>query len=603
MMAVSAVRDLWGLLNMAQRRSAIALLIMMLLAMLLETAFTGLVMPTLGLITQTDVARSYPQLQSILGKFGGSTEPRTVVFAMALLAAVSAAKLAFVASLALYQAKFAFGLQANLAERLFRGYLYQPWTFHLSRNSAQLIRNATTEVGLFTSLVISLCLVLTEGFVALGIAFLLIIVEPVGALVVTSCLTIAALIFWQMTRRHLFNWGKARQHHEGNRIQHLQQGLGGAKEVKLSGHEAEFLARFSWHNHMSAAAQQRLQAVQQLPRLWLEFLATVGLALLVLVLVGSGKPLEQLLPTIGMFAVAAFRLMPSISRLITSTQVLRYNLPVLTMLTEEMKTVESGEVSPQKRNKMQFQSEIQLENVTFKYDGAEQDAVHNVSLRIPVGTTVGFIGSSGAGKSTLVDLILGLLTPSSGQILVDGVPIINRVRAWQNKIGYVPQSIFLTDDTIRRNIAFGVADNYIDDESVARAIRAAQLEEFVAGLENGTETRVGERGVRLSGGQRQRIGIARALYHNPPVIVLDEATSSLDTTNEQGVMGAVSALHGEKTIIIIAHRLSTVEVCDEIFCLEKGSIVAIGKYEEILGSARDSSTGYRPIDGGEHARR
>jgi ATP-binding cassette, subfamily B, bacterial PglK len=385
-------------------------------------------------------------------------------------------------------------------------------------------------------------------------------------------------------------WGKTRQFHEGLRIQHLQQGLGGAKDVKLLGRETEFFAQYREHNYGSATVQQRLTAVQQLPRLWLELLAAVGLAALVLIMIGTGKPLDALLPTIGLFVVAAFRLMPSVSRVMTSTQVVRYNHPVVTMLREEVDILDRGAVAPVAAPPMRFRSEIRLEHVSFRYAGVEADAVRDVNLVIPRGASVGFVGGSGAGKSTLVDVILGLLAPSQGAVLVDGVDIRTQLRGWQDQVGYVAQSIFLTDDTLRRNVAFGLPEDRIDDIAVHRAIRAAQLEEFVTSLPQGLDTVVGERGVRLSGGQRQRIGIARALYHDPPVLVLDEATSSLDTTNEQGVMEAVKALQGDKTILIVAHRLSTVAHCDQLFRFEQGALVDAGSYDRVVAGRLTSNS-------------
>ena len=553
------------------------------MGMILETLGTGLVMPVLELITSGDAAATFPQLQPLLKVSGYPSQAQIVITSMSILVVVFAVKVGFIAYLASRQARFAFGLQAQLSERLFSGYLHQPWTFHLRRNSAQLIRNATTEVGLFTNLVISIQLVLTEGLVAFGIATLLIVVEPVGAFAVIFCLTIAALTFYRLTRGRLLRWGKARQHHEGFRIQHLQQGLGGAKDAKILGREAEFLKQYHLHNFESSEAQRRLATVQQLPRLWLELLAVVGLASLVFIMIANGRPLDKLLPTVGLFVVAAFRLMPSVSRVMTSAQVVRYNHPVVKMLCDEIGTLSAGVVVPTMTSPGRFQSEIQLDCVSFRYENAENEALRDISLRIPFGESVGIIGGSGAGKSTLVDIILGLLTPSNGSVLVDGRDIRTQMRGWQDQIGYVPQSIFLTDDTLRRNVAFGLPEESIDNKAVERAIQAAQLEQFVASLPEALDTVVGERGIRLSGGQRQRIGIARALYHNPTVLVLDEATSSLDTLSERGVMNAVNALRGEKTILIVAHRLSTVANCDRLFRFEQGSLAATGSFDLVVG--------------------
>lgn len=325
------------------------------------------------------------------------------------------------------------------------------------------------------------------------------------------------------------------------------------------------------------------KTLTDLPRLWLELLAVAGLVALVLVLLVQGKPPTTLLPILGVFAAAAFRIMPSANRILGALQNLRYSLPAIDKLYQEILLL-NNTASNESNDTMLFQNMLTLEQVTYRYENAEHRALNGVSLNIKWGTAVGFIGTSGAGKSTLVDVILGLLTPASGRVLVDNVDIQSNLRGWQNQIGYVPQSIFLTDDSLRRNIAFGLSDDLIDDEAVLRAIKAAQLEAFVGGLSEGVNTLVGERGVRLSGGQRQRIGIARALYHDPGVLVLDEATSSLDMATEKSVMEAINALHGEKTLIIIAHRLSTVANCDWIYKMEQGCVIDAGSFEKLTAT-------------------
>jgi ABC-type multidrug transport system fused ATPase/permease subunit len=302
------------------------------------------------------------------------------------------------------------------------------------------------------------------------------------------------------------------------------------------------------------------------------------------VLVTRGQPLDALLPTLGLFAAAAFRIMPSANKIITAIQIVRNALPAVDELDQELQTlVPTGAVST--LAPMQFRSELTLNDVHYAYPGAAGPALCGVSLQIRAGTTIGIIGGSGAGKSTLVDVILGLLAPERGAIRVDGVDIAVNLRGWQRQIGYVPQSIFLTDDSLRRNIAFGLADAEIDEAAVWRAAKLAQLDDFIGSLPQGLESQVGERGVRISGGQLQRVGIARALYHNPNMLVLDEATSSLDMATERDVMEAIRVLHGEKTIIIVAHRLSTIEQCDQVFRLEAGRIVAAGAAANLIAAA------------------
>ncbi len=556
---------------------------MMLVGMLLETAGIGLVIPAMALMSQGDLGARYPAIVPILDALGNPGHKTLLIGGMLTLVAVYAVKALFLGFLAWYQSRFTYDMQASLSFRLFAGYLRQPYSFHLQRNSAQLIRNALNSVNGVTNVVQQGLILVSEGMVLVGFAALLLWVEPRGALVVGGTLGLAAWSFQRITRQRISRWGKASQHHEGLRIQHLQQGLGGAKDVKLLGRELDFLNQYQTHKVSSARISEHRATLQALPRLWLELLAVTGLAALVLIMVEQGKPLDALLPTIGLFAAAAFRLMPSINRVMAALQSVRFSGTVIDTIDEELRLVD-GQRHPGQTTALPLNAALTLDNVVFRYPSAENPSLRGVSLSIPRGTSAGFIGGSGAGKSTLVDLILGLLSPDSGTVAVDGINIADNLRGWQNQIGYVPQAIFLTDDTLRRNIAFGLANEQIDESAVKRALQSAQLEQFVEELPLGLDTIVGERGIRLSGGQRQRIGIARALYHDPAVLVLDEATSSLDTTTEAGVMGAVRALRGDKTLLIVAHRLSTVESCDQLYRLENGKIVQQGSPAEVLRS-------------------
>ena len=574
-------QKLWQLLSPKHRRTAIAMFGLMLIGMVLETLSIGLVIPALTLMTQGDLAVKNPMLAPWLNSFGNPSHTRLIIAGMLSLIVVYAVKVLFLVFLVWWQARFVFGLQANTSQRLFSGYLRQPYSFHLQRNSAELIRNAISHSSSMTSVIQQGLLSLAEILVLLGIAALLLAVEPVGALLVVSTIGLAGWGFNRVTHNKILRWGKTIQHHEGLRIQHLQQGLGGAKDVKLLGRESEFLAQYWAHNAGIARICQLQATAQAVPRLWLELLAIIGLAALVMVMIGQGKPMEAILPTLGVFAAAAFRLMPSVNRVLVAMQYARFYLPAIDTLHDELHMLDAN-VTPQRSGPLPFNHALTLDQVCFHYQSVEALALRNVSLSIPRGASVGFIGGSGAGKSTLVDIILGLLTPVSGTVKVDGIDIQTNLRGWQDRIGYVPQSIFLTDDTLRSNVAFGLSNEQIDENAVWQAIRSAQLEQFVTDLPQGIDTVVGERGIRLSGGQRQRIGIARALYHNPSVLVLDEATSSLDIMTEASVMEAVQSLHGEKTIIIVAHRLSTVSHCDYLYRLEKSVMVEEGTAEHVL---------------------
>ena len=573
---IPVLRKIRFLLTPSERRGAVVLLGLMVVGMTLEVLCTGMVIPAIALIMQQDLAKSYPQFQSLLAAIGNPTQTALILNVMLGLVGIYLVKNLFLAFLAWRQTRFAFGVQAQLSQRLFTIYLRQPYTFHLQRNSAQLIRNVTGEVGMFTDAIVSSLLIATELLVLTGISMLLLAVEPLGTLIAVLVLGGAAWAFHYVTRARILRWGESRQLHDGLRLQHLQQGLGGAKDVKLLGRESNFLDQYRKHNARSARVAQFQATLQMLPRLWLELLAVMGLATLVIAMLAQGREMATIMPTLGLFAAAAFRLMPSVNRVLAATQALRYNLPVVNTLHQELKlaTPDTAGGRAQGPAAPGIQSDIRLTNVSYSYPSASAPALKDLSLRIRKGESVGFVGPSGSGKSTLVDVILGLLSPESGQVLVDGKNIQNNLRTWQDQIGYVPQSIYLTDDTLRRNVAFGLPDAEIDEAAVLRAVRAAQLDEFVGSLPKGLDTIVGERGIRLSGGQRQRIGIARALYHDPAVLVLDEATSALDTATESGVMQAVTALQGSKTLLIVAHRLSTVAHCDRLHHLELGRIAA-----------------------------
>ena len=559
-----------------QRRAGMLLLGLMLVGMMLETLGVGVVIPVLVLMTKSNPASSYPVLAPWLDLLGNPSHERLVVFAMLALVGVYVAKVLFLVFLAWLQARFISGMNSDFSLRLFTGYLRQPYTFHLQRNSAELIRNAVSQVSQMTSAIQSYMMIATESLVVLGILVLMLVVEGVSALLVTSVLGLASWGFYRFTKIHIKRWGEELQGHEKLRYQYLREGLGAAKDVKLLGREKNFIDQYQVNNLGSAEIGRYYATLVALPRLWLELLGVSGIVTIVLLMIAQNRPMESLLPALGLFAVAAFRLMPSANRLLNAAQSVRFLSAAFSNLHKEFSLLE--EIKPQEEcSPFPFKKTLVLEGIDYRYPSTEALVLKEISLTIRQGESVGFIGSTGAGKSTLVDIILGLLVPVSGAVRVDGVDIQTNLRGWQDKVGYVPQSIFLTDDTIRRNIAFGLSADKIDEAAVWSSLRAAQLEKFVNDLPEGLDTLIGEGGVRLSGGQRQRIGIARALYHDPSVLVLDEATSSLDTATEVDFMEAARALIGDKTLIIVAHRLSTVEHCDYLYRIKGGRMVEEGK--------------------------
>ena len=587
----------YELLEPAKRKDAVILLFFIIVGTLFEVLGIGLLLPVIVLLMDENLADSYPVIQPLLDALGNPDHADQVKITMAVLVGVYFVKNLYLVFLEWWQARFTLGLLIDFSQRLFTLYLRQPYNFHLQRNSAHLIRNITGEVVQFIGkAVCPIIILVAELLVLLGILALLLLIEPVGSIVVFVVLTGAAWLFHLCTHNRVTRWGQIRQFHDRQVMQHLQQGLGSVKDVKVLGRETNFLNLFKEHYRKSGQMAQFLQILQKLPGLWLELLAVIGFALLVVIMLAQGREMSGILPTMGLFATATFRLMPSVSRILTAIQSLRFGLPAINSLYEDFTSLESEpEPEPEpsitpKGKPVLLKDDIRLENLSYSYLDTPTRAIADISISIKQGESIGLIGPSGSGKSTLVDIILGLLRPDSGQVIVDGQDIQRNIRLWQDQIGYVPQAIFLTDDTLRHNIAFGLPEDQIDDEAVKRAIEYAQLGEFVASLPDKMETIVGERGIRLSGGQRQRIGIARALYHDPNVLVLDEATSALDTATEKGVMGAVMALHGSKTVIIVAHRLSTVENCDRLYELDQGRVVHEGTPAEIIPTTKNASS-------------
>ena len=574
---IETVKIVWKLFTNSDRIAFTRIVVMVIIGMFLETISLGIVVPIIGILTQDDYQQKYPFIVDIFGNLSREELISAVMVAMVLIYIVRSLFLFW--SLWI-QKGFSASVSGRLSQSLFSTYLRQPYMFHLQRNSSTLMRNAKNATAIVTCGVDPFLVLLTDGLVAIAMFALLIAVEPVGTLAVLLVFGLSTFVFQRTTRRRIDNWGYQVDYHETKILQHLQEGFGGAKDVKVLGRENEFLSQHEKHLGESIRINRIYNVILTLPRSFMEIITIVGLCLLVVSMVVRGRELADIVPILGLFAAAAFRVMPSINRLLMATQTLIFNRSIIASVYQDF-LLDSPDSLTVKSN-TKFASQLELMDVSFQYPTAATASLQNVSLVVKRGEAVGFVGPSGAGKSTLVDVILGLFAPTSGVVKVDGQDVQQNLRNWQNQIGYVPQAIYLTDDTLRRNVAFGLNDENIDDNLVRDAIRLAQLEEFVATLPEKLDTVVGERGVRLSGGQRQRIGIARALYHNPSVLVLDEATSSLDTPTEHGVMQAVQALQGSKTVLIVAHRLSTVEYCDRLYKIENARITEEGTFDEVV---------------------
>ena len=493
---------------------------------------------------------------------------------------------------------YGFKFQASLSSRLLRTYLTAPYTFHLQRNTATLIQTITKDTETFcNSLLMPILTSVSNIFIITGLLILLIATSPM-AVVLIGLFLLVGYASTQFLKRRLWLWGKDASESSAEVIRIINHSLGGFKETRIIGCESYFDRQLQFQTNKMATALSNALTFSTFPRYVIEGLVMTFLIVFTLLFLAVNQGNSQMLTSVlGLFALALFRLMPAVGNLLGTLNGLRYSSYILDKLYLDLKEQETlnndGSIDRTlsydlvkkidgERAIMPFQYKISIQGVTYRYPNVEENALNEISLTIERGQSIGLIGRSGSGKTTLVDVILGLLTPQAGDIRIDGASIYQDVRSWQNLVGYVPQSIFLIDDTLERNIAFGVPDLEIDSDKLQRVIESVQLTELVEQLPEGIETILGERGVRLSGGQRQRIGIARALYHEREILVLDEATAALDNETESLVSDAIKALSGSKTIIIIAHRLSTLEHCDFIYKVEQGRILKSGSYQEVI---------------------
>jgi len=574
------VRIVWNLFTRKDRVAFVRIVLLIVVGTLLEGLSLGVVVPVVAVLTQEDYKQKYPFLVEIFGELSREEMIAAVVISMVFIYVLRSLFLIYIL---LVRRKFTVSLFRRLSTELFSRYLSQPYEFHLQRNSSTLIRNVRNANSVITSGVDPFFVLLSDGLVSVFLLCLLLYFEFVGTLLTVLIFTVFTGTFQLVTSKKIDSLGAQYEFHETKLIQQTQEGLDGVKEIKVLGREGKALASFGDRVFLSSQAIFRYRLLLALPRMYLEIMTISAIAFLVMIMLARESRLENIVGVLALFAAVAFRVMPSINGLIIASQTLFFNRTAFALVHDDLQLKDY--FLDQEHKNSPFANSLELHDVSFQYPTAARTSLQNVSLVVRRGEAVGFVGPSGAGKSTLVDVILGLFAPTAGEVRVDGHNIQENLRNWQNQIGYVPQSIYLTDDTLRRNVAFGLSDENIDDKLVAEAIRLAQLDAFVESLPDRLETVVGERGVRLSGGQRQRIGIARALYHNPSVLVLDEATSSLDTPTEHGVMQAVQALQGTKTVIIVAHRLSTVEYCDRLYRIEDSRITEEGTFAEVVKPA------------------
>jgi ATP-binding cassette, subfamily B, bacterial PglK len=560
----------------------------------LEMVGLGFIGPFSAMVTKPEYITTTPWLQTLYVRFSINSPQNFILYFGILTIIVFYLKsaLSFLTQKSI--AEFSHSLKGDLSSKLMKSYLSAPYTLHLSRNSADLVQSIVTFTDRFCiGLVLSLLTAISNGVVIIALVALLVSTNAVASLGITVVLFISLLVLNPLKDK-LAYWGKQGFDASAEIIRVLNHGLGGLKETRIIGCEPYFEAQMNLATKKYSTNMGLASGYSNLPRYIVEAVIISFLIVFAFLFVTFNHDDSQNITSIfGIFAIASIRLLPATGNTISCISVIRYNIHSLDSLYAELKEAEEFESQNGEFNtlpayqslpqpKLSFQSQIKIENLVYKYPNAQTDALDCISLTIEKGHSIGLIGKSGSGKTTLVDVLMGLLSPQSGDILLDGISVKNKIRAWQNLIGYVPQSIFLIDDTLERNIAFGVPDNQIDRQKVQAAVQAAQLSEVIERLPMGLNTAVGERGVLLSGGQRQRVGIARALYHEKEILVFDEATAALDNETENLITDATKALSGSKTIIIIAHRLSTIEHCDRIYRLEQGCITQSGNYQTVV---------------------
>lgn len=471
--------------------------------------------------------------------------------------------------------KFSYGIQLKISTKLLKTYVREPYTFHLNHNIAVLQRSLQEDTDHFTKGIIHVMELIAEIAVCGTLGIYLFMVSQSIAVTVVALLLVSLAVFTSLSRKFSKNLGKQCQQYKSNLYQWVNQSLGGIKELKILNREEYFIHAYedNYAKYVHGLRINRLIAT--LPKYFVEAVCMTGLltAILMKMFWGQKDDFTTFIPQLSVFAVAAFRLLPSVGKINEHVADILYSLPSLDLIYHDLKAIEEEpEIKQKEELEWQFEKKISVKKVCYHYPDSEDMVIDNASFEIPKGKTVAFIGPSGAGKTTMVDIILGLLQPQYGRVYADDLNIHKHSYVWQKEIGYIPQVIYLSDDTIRNNIAFGVDKEQIDEQAIENALRRAQLYEFVENLPEGLDTVVGDRGVRLSGGQRQRIGIARALYHDPEVLVLDEATSALDNETEAAVMEAIDHLQGTKTILIIAHRLTTIRNVDMIYEVSGGKV-------------------------------
>jgi ATP-binding cassette, subfamily B, bacterial PglK len=580
------VRKIYALLTPQERRRVYLLLPVITVMALMQVIGIASVTPFLALVANPNVIETNYWLNLAYTELGFESSTRFLIFTGLLALGVILFSNAFTAYTSWLLMRFSWDTYHTLSERLLISYLYKPYVFFLNHNTSDLAKNILSEVSeVVRGVLVPLMNLVARTAVAVVVLAALFAVDWRLAGILFTLLGGAYAVIFLLVRQRLARYGKTRVAANRERFSSADEALSGIKEIKLLGKETIFLRRYSKGSQKYTYVTAATQVISQLPSYLLEAIAFGGILLMVIYLLATGQNISSFLALLGLYVFGIYRLMPALQQIFGSVTAIRANQASLDAVFDDLKSADIP--TPHDRSstpRLPFEEKLELRGVTFRYPGAKTPLQQGFDLVIKPNTSVAFVGSTGSGKTTTVDLILGLLRPEAGHLVVDGVPITDEnLSNWQMNLGYVPQFIYLSDDTIANNIAFGVHHTRVDMAAVERAARLADIHDFIVGeLPEGYATSVGERGIRLSGGQRQRLGIARALYHDPKVLVLDEATSALDNQTEEHIFEAVSEIGKSKTIIMIAHRISTVRDCDVIYVLEKGRVVAAGTYDELI---------------------
>lgn len=582
------IKDFFQLLTPSQRKRFYILQLLVVLMAFAAIVGVASIIPFMSLVGDMSLLKQDTFIAKAYRLSGVATESQ-FVFLLGVVVLVMLLVSAMISMFTTWQlSMFATKVGAEIADRLYTYYLKQDWLFHASGSSAQLTKKIANETTRVTGQIL-LPLMQMNASIALALFMSIAIFsyDPKVAVIGLLVFALAYFFLFKLVRKQLQRNGRAISSVYEQRFRLMNEGFGGIKDVLLLGRDDDFIQRFNKTGKILAFSQGTNTALSQVPRYFMELIAFGSMIVLVLYLVANhDSNLGMVLPILSVYALAGFKLLPAFQQIYRSVAQIKGNISAFETIQSDL--VESalqnlGKPTQVCLANLNLDEEIMLENLTFTYPGKQQPAIKQLTINIKVNSVVGIVGSSGSGKSTLIDILLGLIKPQQGHLKIDGQTITQEnLRAWQNTIGFVPQSIFLSEGTIAENVAFGVPKEEINLDHVVRALNLAHLDELVQTLDNGVNTKVGERGVQLSGGQRQRIGIARALYHEANVLVFDEATSALDGITEKMIMEAIHDFSGRKTIIMIAHRLKTVQKCDRIFFIDEGRVIDQGTYQELI---------------------